>query len=284
MASSKLLDEVQLISETYDLMRRGLGLNEDELHEVYASWNASELNSFLIEITAEIFKKVDPKTNRRLVDLIVDAARQKGTGKWTTEESLNLHMPAPTIDAAVTMRDLSRLREERRRAGEVLVGPSPTIASGRDTFLSQLRDGFQAAMILTFAQGMSLLREASKTYGYELREETVATVWRGGCIIRATLLEEIARAYRVEPKLENLLLDSQFARTLASINPSLRAVVRAAAESGIPAPAFMASLAYYDSYRSARLPTNLIQAQRDFFGAHTYERVDEPGTFHTEWQ
>jgi 6-phosphogluconate dehydrogenase len=274
---------MQLIAESYDLMTRGLGLSDDELHDVYARWNETELNGFLIEITAQIFRQVDEKTGRRLVDVILDEARQKGTGKWTSQDGMELQAPTPTIDAAVAARDLSTYKTERETASRLLGGPSPSFQGERGAFLEQLRSALYAAMILTYAQGMALLRVASQSYGYGLDLEAVARIWRGGCIIRAALLEPIRAAYRARPDLANLLLDPDLSAELVRRQGDLRAIVSHAAGLGIPAPGLMASLAYLDGYRSAWLPANLIQAQRDYFGAHTYERVDARGVFHTRW-
>jgi 6-phosphogluconate dehydrogenase len=274
---------MQLIAESYDLMKRGLGLSDDELHDVYARWNETELNGFLIEITAQIFRQVDEKTGRRLVDVILDEARQKGTGKWTSQDGMELQAPTPTIDAAVAARDLSTYKTERETASRLLGGPSPSFQGERGAFLEQLRSALYAAMILTYAQGMALLRVASQSYGYGLDLEAVARIWRGGCIIRAALLEPIRAAYRARPDLANLLLDPDLSAELVRRQGDLRAIVSHAAGLGIPAPGLMASLAYLDGYRSAWLPANLIQAQRDYFGAHTYERVDARGVFHTRW-
>ncbi|HXG08551.1 MAG TPA: NADP-dependent phosphogluconate dehydrogenase [Gemmataceae bacterium] len=274
---------MQLLAECYDLMKRGLGLNNDELHAVFDQWNQGELNSFLIEITAQIFLKVDDKTGNRLVDMVLDVARQKGTGKWTSQDAMDLQVPIPTIDAAVSMRDLSGYEEERKAAAKALTGPSERYLGDRQAFLGRLRGALYAATIMTYAQGMAQLRKASQVYGYNLKLEDVARIWRGGCIIRATLLEDLRTAYQANPDLPNLLLDPNLGQAVATRQDDLRAVVGTAAQLGIPAPGFMASLGYYDGYRSARLPANLTQAQRDYFGAHTYERIDEKGTFHTDW-
>lgn len=275
---------MQLISESYALMKQGLGLNDDELHDVYADWNAGELSSFLIEITADIFKQVDDKTGKRLVDVILDQAKQKGTGMWTSQDAMSLQVPTPTIDIAVSMRDLSSVKAERTAASRVLSGPSHTLKRDRKAFLGQLRNAFYASMIITYAQGMSQLRKASQTYNYGLDPEAVARIWRGGCIIRAALLEDIRAAYQATADLPNLLVDKHLGDEVMKRQADLRAVVCAAAETGIPAPGFSVSLGYFDGYHSEWLPANLIQAQRDCFGAHTYERVDEKGTFHTEWK
>ncbi len=275
---------MQLLSETYDLMTRGPGLSDDELHDVYDLWNRQELGSFLVEITSRIFLKTDPRTGKRLIHLIRDAASQKGTGKWTTQDALDLGVPVPAIDAAVAMRNLSARETERNDAARALPGPNRAFARDRETFLGNLRDALYASMILAYAQGLAQLGAASAAYGYGIDLERVAAIWRGGCIIRASLLEEIRAAYRARPDLPNLVLDPHLGKEVARRQQGLRNTVRAAAAFAIPAPGFMASLGYFDAYRAGRLPTNLIQAQRDFFGAHTYRRVDEEGIFHTEWE
>ncbi|MHB8731847.1 MAG: NADP-dependent phosphogluconate dehydrogenase [bacterium] len=274
---------MELIAEAYDLMKRGLGFTDDALHEVFARWNHAELSAYLIEITAEIFLTQDARTGKRLVDVILDEAAQKGTGMWTSQDAMEIHRPAPTIDMAVAARDLSSLEPERIAASHVLGGPDPTIRSDRTAFIAHLESALYAAMVLTFAQGMALLAQASRTYDYGLNLETVARIWRGGCIIRAALLDKIRAAYRARADLPNLLVDPVLARDVTARAHDLRTVVSHGALAGIPAPAFAASLAYLDGYRSAWLPANLIQAQRDYFGAHTYERVDAKGVFHTAW-
>ena len=274
---------IQLIAETYDLMKRGLGLTPEELHRVYAAWNDTELSSFLVEITARIFLKKDDKTGQPLVDLIRDEARQKGTGIWTSWEAMDLQVGTPTIDIAVVMRDLSGYKGQRQVAAQVLKGPEITFSGDRARFLEKLPNALYAGLISTYAQGLALLRKASNTYNYGLNLETVARIWRGGCIIRAALLEEIRAAFQAKPDLPNLLLDPKLARKFLARQRDLRDVVRVAADLGLPAPALMLTLAYFDAYRSAWLPANLIQAQRDYFGAHTYERLDGPGVFHTDW-
>jgi 6-phosphogluconate dehydrogenase len=275
---------IQLIAETYDLMKRGLGLEPEELHGIFSAWNEEELNSFLVEITAKIFLKMDERTGRPLIEMIRDQARQKGTGMWTSWESMDLQVGTPTIDVAVVMRNLSGYKAERVAAGQVLKGPAPEFSGDRARFLEKLKNALYAGMIATYAQGLALLKKASDTYSYGLNLETVARIWRGGCIIRAALLEEIRAAFQARPDLDNLLLDPKLAREFMARQRDLREVVGVAAELGLPAPALMMSLAYFDVYRSAVLPANLIQAQRDFFGAHTYERLDAPGTFHTAWK
>jgi 6-phosphogluconate dehydrogenase len=275
---------MQLIAETYDLMKRGLHLTDDDLHAVYRDWNRAELSSYLLEITANIFSKVDDKTGQRLVDVILDAAKQKGTGMWTSQAAMELQVPAPTIDVAVAMRNLSGLEGERVDASRVLSGPSPIVHVAPEGFIDRLRSTFYTGMIITFAQGMALLGSASQSYRYDLRLENVARIWRGGCIIRAALLDEIVAAFHARPDLPNLLMDPHLEQEVAARQEDMRTVVRIAAERGIPVPGLMASLAYFDAYRSAWLPANLIQAQRDYFGAHTYERTDAKGVFHTHWQ
>ena len=275
---------MQLIAETYDLMKRGLGLNDDELRDVYSKWNNGELNGYLMEITSHIFGKVDEKTGQRLIDEILDVAKQKGTGMWTSQSAMELQVPIPTIDLAVAMRDLSVFAKEREQASAIYQRSIRRFNSDRDTFLTQLSHALFAGMIIIYAQGLALLAVASDKYEYHLDLEAVARIWRGGCIIRAALLEDICAAFHARPDLPNLLLDPNLSRKVMEHQEDLRQVVCQAAESGVPAPGLMVSLGYLDAYRSAWLPANLIQAQRDYFGAHTYERIDAKGTFHTEWE
>ncbi|MGO9018769.1 MAG: NADP-dependent phosphogluconate dehydrogenase [Syntrophobacteraceae bacterium] len=275
---------MQLIAETYDLMKRGLDLNDDEMHEVYALWNKGELNCYLVEITSHIFAKRDEKTGKRLIDEILDVARQKGTGMWTSQSAMELQVPIPTIDLAVAMRDLSVFAKEREQAGAIYQRSIQRIAGDRNTFITQLGRALYAAMIVTYAQGMAVLTAASDKYGYHLDREAVARIWRGGCIIRAALLEDIRAAFRARPDLPNLLLAPNLSNKVTEHQEDLRQVVCRAAELGVPAPGLMVSLGYLDAYRSAWLPANLIQGQRDYFGAHTYERIDAKGTFHTVWE
>jgi len=274
---------MQLLAETYDLMKRGLRLTPREMQGVYARWNKTELSSYLVEITARIFQVQDPQTGSPLVEMILDAAKQKGTGKWTSWDAMDLQVPTPTIDTAVMMRDLSGYQEEREEAARLLPGPRHVFEGDKKRFLGKLKNALYAAMIVAYAQGLALLKRASHTYAYGLDLEAVARIWRGGCIIRAALLEHVRAAFRNQPELPNLLLDPFLGKELAGRQADLRDLVCAAAELGVPAPAFMVSLAYVDAYRSARLPANLTQAQRDYFGAHTYQRLDLPGTFHTHW-
>ena len=275
---------MQLIAESYDLLKRGLNFSDDELHAVYHEWNQNELQSYLIEITADIFCQPDDRSNKRLIDVILDQAKQKGTGMWTSQNAMELQVPTPTIDVAVAMRDLSGFGRERHAAGQHLHGPSPHIQGEANMFLAQLGHALYAGMITVYAQGMALLRQASQVYQFDLNPAEVARIWRGGCIIRAALLEDIRAAYQAQPDLPNLLMDRDLAQAVMSRQADWRAVVGVAAEAGIPAPGLMVSLAYFDAYRSSWLPANLIQAQRDFFGAHTYERIDVKGVFHTRWE
>jgi 6-phosphogluconate dehydrogenase len=274
---------MQLIAESYDLMRRGLRLSDDEMHDIYDLWNREELSGYLMEITADIFLKKDEKTGKRLIDVILDEAKQKGTGMWTSQDAMELGVPVPTIDIAVAMRNLSALEEERSAASRAFAGPEPLFEGDLWDSVEQLRHALYAAMIVTYAQGMAQLRVASKANNYDLDLEAVARIWRGGCIIRSALLEKIRAAYKADPDVPNLLLDPDLGQAVESRQEDLRAVVRAAAEWGIPSPGLAVSLAYFDGYRSAWLPANLIQAQRDYFGAHTYERIDAKGSFHTQW-
>jgi 6-phosphogluconate dehydrogenase len=274
---------MQLLAEAYDLMKRGLGLTNDEVAATFERWDAGELNSFLVEITARVFRQADDRGPGRLIDAILDVARQKGTGKWTSEDALDLQVPIPTLDAAVTMRNLSGRVEERRAAHELYGGPAVPLDADRGRFLDELAGAVYVGMVLCYAQGMDLLRQASTGHGYNLNLAEVARIWRGGCIIRAALLEEIRTAFGARPDLPNLVLDAALAGKLKARAGALRSVVWAAAEAGLPAPGLMASLAYFDSLRSGWLPANITQAQRDLFGAHTYERRDAAGTFHTHW-
>jgi 6-phosphogluconate dehydrogenase len=275
---------MQLIAETYDLMKRGLGLTDDELGEIYDRWNREELNSYLLEITAQIFRRMDEKTGNRLVDVILDEAKQKGTGMWASQDAMDLQVPLPTIDAAVAMRNLSAFEKERKEASRVLPRPIRSFEGDRQMFIGQLRSAIYAGMIITYAQGMALLVVASAKHEFHLDLEAVARIWRGGCIVRATLLEDIRAAFRARRDLPNLLLDPNLSKKVMAHQENLGKMVYVASGLGIPAPGLMVSLAYLDSYRSAWLPANLIQAQRDYFGAHTYERIDEKGTFHTQWE
>jgi 6-phosphogluconate dehydrogenase len=259
-------------------------LNNQQLHDVFTDWNRGELESYLIEITADIFTRIDPGTGTATLDLILDEALQKGTGKWTSQNALDLGAPTPTINAAVESRIVSAYTGERITASRILVGPAPEITIDPAEMIAAVRDGLYAAKICSYAQGFSLLRLASKEYGYNLNHGEIARIWRGGCIIRARLLNDIRAAFERDPDLPNLMIDPEFSRAMNSRQVQLRQVVSQTVLHGIPALAFSSALAYYDAYRSARLPANLTQAQRDYFGAHTYRRIDREGIFHTEWQ
>ena len=276
--------DMQLIAEAYDVLHRGLGLTAQELHQAFADWNEQELQSYLIEITSDILTKVDDETGRPLVDLILDEAQQKGTGKWTSQDALDLGAPIPTINAAVESRIISAYKAERVAASGVIRGPEAVFQGDRAAMIAAVRDALYAAKICSYAQGMALLRAASVEHGYDLNYGELARIWRGGCIIRARLLEDIRAAYARNPGLTNLLLDPFFKDAVESRQGAMRMVVQTAVGLGIPVLATSASLAYFDAYRTARLPANMTQAQRDYFGAHTYRRVDREGSFHTEWE
>ena len=276
--------DMQLIAEAYDLLKNVAGLNAAQLHEVFAQWNTTdELNSFLIEITANIFPYVDPDTNIPRVDLIVDAAGQKGTGRWTVQTALELGVAIPTITAAVNARILSSIRDERIAASKIITGPNAKYGGDIAAFVNMVRDALYCSKICSYAQGMALLSTASKTYNWELNLGEMARIWKGGCIIRAGFLNKIKKAFDENPALPNLLLAPEFKQTILDRQAAWREVIVTAAKLGIPVPAFSASLDYFDSYRRDRLPQNLTQAQRDYFGAHTYKRTDKEGSFHTEW-
>jgi 6-phosphogluconate dehydrogenase len=277
--------DMQLIAEAYDLLKNGLGLNHDQLHEVFAEWNTTdELDSFLIEITADIFKRIDPDTGLPLVDLILDAAGQKGTGRWTVSSALEIGVSIPTIIAAVNARIMSSYKAERVAASQELSGPSGKYqGSNTQEFINKIRDALYCSKICSYAQGMALLSAASKEYSYSLNLSELARIWKGGCIIRAKFLNKIKDAFLHDPHLPNLLLAPEFKQTILDRQDAWREVLSTAAKLGIPVPAFSASLDYFDSYRRASLPQNLTQAQRDYFGAHTYMRTDKEGVFHTEW-
>ena len=276
--------DMQLIAEAYDLLKNVAGLSAAQLHEVFAQWNTTdELNSFLIEITANIFPYVDPDTKIPLVDLIVDAAGQKGTGRWTVQTALELGVAIPTITAAVNARILSSIRDERIAASKVITGPNAKYGGDIAAFVNMVRDALYCSKICSYAQGMALLSTASKTYNWELNLGEMARIWKGGCIIRAGFLNKIKKAFDENPALPNLLLAPEFKQTILDRQAAWREVIVTAAKLGIPVPAFSASLDYFDSYRRDRLPQNLTQAQRDYFRAHTYKRTDKEGSFHTEW-
>jgi 6-phosphogluconate dehydrogenase len=277
--------DMQLIAEAYAILSGVLDLQAAELAEIFSRWNDGVLDSYLIEITAKIFAKTDAETGKPLVNLVLDTAAQKGTGKWTSQDAFDIGAPIPTINSAVVARILSSLKAERVAASTVLPGPEPMPYAGdRDELIEMVRDALYASKISAYAQGMALLRMASDEYEYGLDLAEIASIWRAGCIIRARFLNRITEAFERDPDLPNLMLDEEFRSAVSERMPAWRHVVQTAIARGIPVPAFSASLAYYDGYRTERLPANLTQAQRDFFGAHTYERIDKPGVFHTDWE
>jgi 6-phosphogluconate dehydrogenase len=275
--------DMQMICEAFFLMQRLLGLSADEMSQVFAEWNKGELSSYLVSITADILAKKDPETNRPMVEIILDTAEQKGTGKWTSQVSLDLGVPAPTIADAVFARTLSAIKKERVAASTVLAGPTSKFTGNKSEFIEMIRRALFSSKICSYAQGFQLLRAADQEHHWNLQFGTISSLWRAGCIIRAQFLGKIKEAYGRNPALANLLMDPYFTGVLTSYHQDWRKVVASAAENGIAVPAFMSALAYYDSYRSAVLPANLLQAQRDYFGAHTYQRVDKEGKFHTQW-
>ncbi|MDR3588992.1 MAG: decarboxylating NADP(+)-dependent phosphogluconate dehydrogenase [Negativicutes bacterium] len=275
--------DMQLISEAYIIMKEVLGLDYDRLQAVFRQWNQGQLESYLIEITADILGKRDDVTGRPIVEVILDKAGQKGTGRWVSQDSLELGVPVPTITEAVFARSMSEYKEERVAASGILKGPEAGFRGDREALLAALQDALYASKICSYAQGFALLKAASEKYGWNLQFGEIAMLWRGGCIIRARFLQSIRDAYSRDPQLANLLIDPFFAAILNKTQANWRKVVATCQEIGVPIPAFSASLAYFDSYRRAVLPANLIQGQRDYFGAHTYQRTDRPGIFHTEW-
>ena len=275
--------DMQLICEAYWLLKRAIGLSNEQLAEVFDEWNRSELNSYLIEITRDIFTVRDPKTGEFMVDLILDTAGAKGTGKWMSQLALDLGVPSTLVTEAVYARCLSALKEARVRASKVLVGPDLAYRGDPQEFIGQVRQALYASKIASYAQGFVQLAMAAKEHDWQLDYRSISMLWRGGCIIRAQFLERIAQAYQSDPNLENLMLAPYFAKAIADSQSGWRHVIATAATIGVPVPVFMTALAYYDGYRHENLPANLLQAQRDYFGAHTYQRTDTPGTFHTEW-
>lgn len=274
---------MQLISECYDLMHHGMQLSNEELHQVFNDWNSGEMKSFLLEITATIFKKKDDKTGNYLVDMILDKAGAKGTGKWTSQDGFDLPMPIPTIDAAVVMRNLSSLIEERKEAASLYRVSSQKIEIAKEEFIPLLHDALHFATIISYAQGLAMITTASSQLKMDIPLPEVVNVWRGGCIIRSALLDLFKMAYK-NKDLKNLLLDENIAELLQQKLPAVQKIISLAAGNNYPAAGLMASFNYFNAYRRKLLPTNLVQAQRDFFGAHTYQRVDKEGIFHTEWE
>jgi 6-phosphogluconate dehydrogenase len=274
---------MQLISESYDLLHRGLGLNNDELHEVYKQWNEGEMQSFLIEITADIFKQPDDKTSNRLVDMILDKAGSKGTGKWTSQDAMNLPSPIPVIDTAVSMRNISSFKEERMVAAALYKPIIKPITAKKEVVIKQVHDALYFATIICYAQGLAMLHSASAELDMQIPLADVVKIWRGGCIIRSGLLETFYKAHKKNKQLLNILADKAVAKLVKKKEKNLRAVLKISLQSKIPSGALMSALSYFEAYTSAIMPVNLIQAQRDYFGAHTYQRTDMEGTFHTEW-
>ncbi len=276
--------DMQLIAEVYDLLRRGAGMSAAELGDLFNEWNYGELSSYLIEITAKILKRVDPETDLPLVDVILDEAKQKGTGRWTSQNALDLGVPVHTINAAVSSRIISGMKDEREEASEWLTGPVSVFKGDRQQLIDAAREALYASKVISYAQGFRLLQVASEDYGFGYDLRTIAAIWRAGCIIRADLLDDIMSAFEEKKGLTNLLLDDHFGKVVVMRQGAMRHVISTAVELGIPVYAMSAALAYFDAFRTARLPANLTQAQRDFFGAHTYRRIDKDGVFHTDWE
>ncbi|MBN2008017.1 decarboxylating NADP(+)-dependent phosphogluconate dehydrogenase [candidate division KSB1 bacterium] len=277
--------DMQMICEAYSLMKNVLGMSNKEMEEAFIEWNKGELDSYLIEITSEIMGYTDEETGKPMVEMILDTAGQKGTGRWTSEQGLALGIPAMTIAEAVFARTMSAIKEERVAAAKVLKGPKPEFKGDKKEFVEMIRKALYASKICSYAQGYQLMRAAAEEYKWDLKYGSIALLWRAGCIIRAQFLGKIKEAFDKNPKLQNLLMDEYFKSVIESTQTAWRKVIATAVESGIPVPAFSSALAYYDGYRSERLPANLLQAQRDYFGAHTYERTDKPRGqfFHTNW-
>jgi 6-phosphogluconate dehydrogenase len=275
--------DMQLICEAYFLLKQVLGLSNDELYGVFAEWNRGELDSYLIEITRDIFSVKDPDGNGYLVDVILDKAGAKGTGKWMSQLALDLGVPSTLVTEAVYARSLSALKDARLRASATLKGPTARFHDDKRAFSEEVRQALYASKISSYAQGFVQLQAAAAEHDWPLDYGSIALLWRGGCIIRAAFLERIKEAFDADPKLENLLLAPYFTKAIEQAQAAWRHVVTTAFDLGIAVPAFSTALTYYDGYRTARLPANLLQAQRDYFGAHTYERLDKPGVFHSDW-
>ncbi|MFJ7828709.1 NADP-dependent phosphogluconate dehydrogenase [Peribacillus sp. NPDC046944] len=275
--------DMQLISESYFLLKNLLGLSAEEFHEVFTEWNKGELDSYLIEITADIFKRYDEETGKPMVDVILDKAGQKGTGKWTSQSALDLGVPLPIITESVFARYISAIKEERVEASKVLSGPEAKFTGDKKALIESIRKALYMSKICSYAQGFAQMKAASEENNWNLQYGDIAMIFRGGCIIRAQFLQKIKDAYDREANLNNLLLDPYFQEIAENYQGALREVVSTAVLNGIPVPCLSSALAYFDSYRTETLPANLIQAQRDYFGAHTYERIDKEGTFHTDW-
>jgi 6-phosphogluconate dehydrogenase len=276
--------DMQLICESYQLLKDVLGADADELQSIFTEWNKGELDSYLIEITADIFKQKDAETGKPMVDVILDTAGQKGTGKWTSQSALDLGVPLSIITESVFSRFISAMKQERVEASKILKGPQTAAFSGdRQSFIESVRKALYASKICSYAQGFAQMRAASEHYGWNLEYGNIAMIFRGGCIIRAQFLQNIKDAYDRSPELKNLLLDSYFKGIVENYQQAWREVIAEAVKRGIPVPGFSSAISYYDSYRSERLPANLLQAQRDYFGAHTFQRVDKEGVFHFDW-
>jgi len=276
--------DMQLIAESYHIMRATLGLSNDEIADIFKEWNEGELDSFLIEITADALTKIDPETGKHVIDIILDRAGNKGTGKWTSQQALDLGTPLPTITEAVFARYISAIKDERVQASKMIAEPEfKELDLNKEEVLEELRQALYFSKIMSYAQGFSQLRMASAEFDWNLQYGEIAKIWRAGCIIRARFLQDITNAYDKNPDLSNLLLDDYFRDVAEKYQQSVRNVVSLGVQSGVPVAAFSSAISYYDSYRSERLPANIIQAQRDYFGAHTYERVDKEGTFHFDW-
>ncbi|QHT48049.1 NADP-dependent phosphogluconate dehydrogenase [Bacillus sp. SB49] len=275
--------DMQLICEAYFLMKNVLGLSAEELHQVFKEWNEGELDSYLIEITADIFTKVDEETGKPLVEVILDTAGQKGTGKWTSQSALDLGVPLPIITESVFARFISAMKEERQKASQYLTGPEIKFTGNKEEAIESIRKALYMSKIASYAQGFTQMKAASEEKGWDLQYGDIAMNFRGGCIIRAQFLQKIKDAFENDKELTNLLLDPYFQDIAVNYQKDLRDTLTLAIQNGIPVPAFSGALAYFDSYRTAKLPANLLQAQRDYFGAHTYQRVDKEGTFHTDW-
>jgi len=274
---------MQMISEVYDILRRGAGFTNEELHQTFLAWNKGQLQSFLINITASVFKTKDAESDQFVVDIILDQAGSKGTGKWTSQEAMDLAVSIPTIDTSVAIRNLSVYKSERTEAAKIYQPSITAINIKREELVTELENALAFCFVIAYAQGLSMIAKASTELKMQIPLPSVVQVWKAGCIIRSTLLGNFTNAFKLNPQLANLLLDKEIAALLKNREASLRKIINAAVASKIPLPGMMSTLGYYDSYCSERMSTNLIQAQRDLFGAHTYQRIDKPGSFHTEW-
>ncbi len=275
---------MQLIAEAYDLLHRGAGVSYEDMHQAFTTWNNAEMDSYLIEITADILGHTDPDTGKPIAEVILDEAKQKGTGKWTSQNALDLGIPTHTINAAVEARVISALKDQRIAAQAVFSGPDTAFDGDQGTFIAQVRAALYASILAAYAQGIALMQAASAEYDYDLNMDAIARIWRGGCIIRAGLLEDIRKTYSAQPDLPNMMLAEPFRTQIQERQAAWRSVIQTAVGLGIPVPALASSLAYFDAYRTGRLPANMTQAQRDYFGSHTYRRVDQDGVYHKEWE